>query len=421
MNRIFLSLYLLIVLSIVFLGWGADRLWQAYAPDPQVTPVEKAIFELVDQTVMFPEASLENNFSIIELDSVNIKYGPLEMLASSSLADRINGGEIIALYSSDGYKHLYKKHEKTDNFIHIVSNERVSSRDTNYLIILVGFYCLIALMVYFWVWPLTRDLSRLQKQTRFLGKDGIPQDISIGRRSAIYSLVKSFNHMSSRIRSLIQSHKDMTSAVSHELRTPLARMKFAIEIAEPKDVNQVVSAQLSSIKQDVEEMDALINGLLHYAGYEHYSQILEMKPVALYPFVKKIVAKNISQSNVECNLSNHLSIEQVNCEWTLMERAIHNVVQNAVTHAKHKIEITLLNVGEQITVIADDDGEGIAVENRTKVLQPYTRLPNQNKKSGFGLGLAIVNRIITWHHGVVTIGDSPLGGARFSLSWPNQG
>jgi signal transduction histidine kinase len=52
--------------------------------------------------------------------------------------------------------------------------------------------------------------------------------------------------------------------------------------------------------------------------------------------------------------------------------------------------------------------------------EPFTRLDaSRNRKSGgYGLGLAIVMRILKWHNGRVTIGDSPLGGARLTISWP---
>ena len=73
-----------------------------------------------------------------------------------------------------------------------------------------------------------------------------------------------------------------------------------------------------------------------------------------------------------------------------------------------------------MTIHVDDDGPGIPAESRDQVLQPFTRLDvsRSRKTGGYGLGLAIVQRIMRWHRGEVRVGDAPLGGARLTLVWP---
>jgi hypothetical protein len=59
--------------------------------------------------------------------------------------------------------------------------------------------------------------------------------------------------------------------------------------------------------------------------------------------------------------------------------------------------------------------------NRKRAFESFVQLDKtRNKKTGFGLGLAIVKRAIEWHGGEVVILDSPLGGARFAVSWPAE-
>jgi signal transduction histidine kinase len=67
----------------------------------------------------------------------------------------------------------------------------------------------------------------------------------------------------------------------------------------------------------------------------------------------------------------------------------------------------------------EDDGPGIAIEDRAKVFNSFTQLKQSNSQKGrFGLGLAIVKRIAEWHQGSVIIEESVLGGARFVFRWP---
>jgi signal transduction histidine kinase len=70
-------------------------------------------------------------------------------------------------------------------------------------------------------------------------------------------------------------------------------------------------------------------------------------------------------------------------------------------------------------VHVDDDGPGIAPEDRERLFEPFIRAePGRERETGgVGLGLAIVKSIAEWHGGDASIGASPLGGARVSISW----
>ena len=103
-----------------------------------------------------------------------------------------------------------------------------------------------------------------------------------------------------------------------------------------------------------------------------------------------------------------------------LERAIQNLLVNAKKYARADIAVTLRLNARQWQIIVDDDGPGIELAWREKVLQPFYRLDaSRNKQAGgFGLGLAIVQRVMQWHQGRVEISTAPQGGARFILSLP---
>ena len=86
------------------------------------------------------------------------------------------------------------------------------------------------------------------------------------------------------------------------------------------------------------------------------------------------------------------------------------------------IELTFAceNGLQQLSVA--DNGPGIAEADRNRVLEPFVRLDpsRQTGQGGYGLGLAIVKQVMLAHHGEVRIDSSVLGGARFTLSWPQQ-
>jgi two-component system sensor kinase ParS len=73
-------------------------------------------------------------------------------------------------------------------------------------------------------------------------------------------------------------------------------------------------------------------------------------------------------------------------------------------------------------LIVDDDGPGIPEQERESVFNAFKRLDSSRDRGtgGFGLGLAVAQRISEWHGGEITVGDSPLGGARFEIRWPQE-
>jgi len=76
--------------------------------------------------------------------------------------------------------------------------------------------------------------------------------------------------------------------------------------------------------------------------------------------------------------------------------------------------------GNQASLTVEDDGPGIAPEERERVFEPFVRLdPSRDRATGgCGLGLAIVHSIAQAMGGKVHCEDSQLGGARFCFSWP---
>jgi len=106
-----------------------------------------------------------------------------------------------------------------------------------------------------------------------------------------------------------------------------------------------------------------------------------------------------------------------------LERVIRNLVRNALRHATGRIEVVVEERGKTLAIHVDDDGPGVPEEKRGSVFKPFMRLDkSRNRKSGgYGLGLAIAQRITLWHRGRLKITRSPLKGARFTLFLPLTG
>lgn len=425
MRRAFFSLYFLIVTAVVVLGWVLDQFLQTYSPVPEVTQIERDLLVVVEEYVRAvpPDQAQRAVQQLASSLQSDILLLPADDLAKSHLSRVIEGGDIAVVNTEEGDKLLYKAVPGVDQVLSLRRTKTELTRPPIYDVLLIVFYGSIAVVVFFWVWPLSRDLRRLEKQTRLIGNDQLPHPLQIGQRSTVYDLAQSFNRMSQRVRELLASHKDMTNAVSHELRTPLARMKFALEMAIHSQDPQRVNKELIGIRQDVAEMDALVNQLLSYAGFEQKDQSLDFQKGDLVWLVTHMVTRLrqvASTSSVAITVQDQLAGASVVCEWHLMERAILNLLQNAQRFAHSQIRVMFGREEDSFWLTVEDDGPGVKEEERDKVFESFVRLANEHngQTRGFGLGLAIVKRILLWHGGTAFVDTSALGGARFVLQWP---
>ncbi|BCD97085.1 ATP-binding protein [Marinagarivorans cellulosilyticus] len=427
MNRAFLSLYILIVLCVALFGWGLDKLWQYYSPPPSITTAEHNLLALVEYSIEQSPAQLNDKHAVVTAMSQSthshIELLSLDDFANSSLSEILTAGQPVRLHNQHGELQLYKRIQNSPNVIRITLPAQPPQKSSYlYEILLTLFYGSIGLVVFIWVWPLMRDVRKLERHTQHVGKHSLPDPVSVLPGSAVSHLASAFNQMAERIKELLASHKEMTYAVSHELRTPLARMKFALAMLKSNSPDS--SPHATSIAQDIDEMDALITQLLTYAGYEQEDGPLKQQDGDMAFLISELIqrAKDSHPStHIEVTLECANDSTHVHCDWHLMERAIFNLIHNALRFAESAIHVTLSQTPKAYTITVDDDGPGIPQAQQTRVFESFVRLeskPNAQVR-GFGLGLAIVQRVMKWHDGRAIVTTSPkLRGAQFILRWP---
>ena len=101
-------------------------------------------------------------------------------------------------------------------------------------------------------------------------------------------------------------------------------------------------------------------------------------------------------------------------------RVITHLLDNAARHAASTVEVSLRADGDTVYLLVDDDGPGVPVHERERIFERFVRLDEarQRDEGGAGLGLAVVQTVVTASGGTITVSDSPLGGARFQVELP---
>jgi two-component system, OmpR family, sensor kinase len=421
--RHFVGLYLLIVVTLAVVSWGQDRLLQVYSkPDPtEVRPVAAMMALLTDRLHTAPPESWRSLIAgVASRTGVDVELFATQEIAGADTLEKLGRGENAYMRSSQGDSWVLKRID-ADHVLALRSREPAPQRGPLDWAVTFLFYALIALVLMFWIWPLTRDLRALEKAAAQYGNRNWKFAAPIKPHSQIYPLAQTFRNMAARIDGLIASHQDMSNAVSHEIKTPLSRMQFEIELARNATSVAELRGSLSNIKTDIEAIDGLVKATLGYSILERADLALNLSEHDFTTLIPGIVAavQSDARDGVSITSSVQGDATRVICDIHLFESVLRNLLYNAGRYAASRIQVSFAIRAGLNELRVEDDGPGIPPAERSRVFQSFVQLnPAAGRKVGYGLGLAIVKRAVEWHGGDVSIAESALGGALVRASWP---
>lgn len=285
---------------------------------------------------------------------------------------------------------------------------------------------LIGLVVYLLVRQLEQRLQAVESAATRIASGRLESRVPTGGADSVGRLAAAFNAMAEHLQSSLNMQRELVRAVSHELRTPVARLRFGLEMIADAETEEARRKYLEGMDSDIQELDKLVDEMLVYARLEQGSPALEFQKVDLAALLDQVIADLAP-------LHGHIRVERgrlqpaedgsslVEAEPRYLQRALQNLVSNALRHAESRVRLSYRIEGQQCRLDVEDDGPGVPESARERLFRPFMRLDDSRARTsgGHGLGLSIVRRIIYWHGGRALIGDSQsLGGACFSLVWP---
>jgi two-component system OmpR family sensor kinase len=423
MARHFLGLYLLIAGTLAAVSWAQDALLQLYSRPNSIddASVSLAFSVLKSRLSELPEPQWKSEVAALAVSSgIDMELFSIADIAGRQTLDKLARGEITHMQGSAQQSWTLEQLD-AGHVLALKFAESDTRRGALDWLLTVGFYAAIAFVIMIWLWPLTRDLKSLEASARRFGDRNWHFDVTVNPRSPIHSLAATFRKMAARIDRLIASHRDTSNAVSHEIRTPLSRMQFEIELGLAASNLPEVRERLTQIKADIGAVNDLVNATMEYAILERADVALNMGRHDLSVLIPAIAESARSNSGHDRHVVTDIrgNSGQVVCDVHLLESAYKNLLYNAMRFAKRDVRVTF-EAGESTNrLTVEDDGPGVPTEDRRRIFESFVQLQRSGEvKQGFGLGLAIVKRVMEWHNGNVSVDTSPLGGARFTATWP---
>lgn len=256
----------------------------------------------------------------------------------------------------------------------------------------------------------TKPLSTFVKAAERIAHVRGVEPVSEDGPKEVRALATAFNDMQRRITQLIDDRTHALAAVSHDLKTPITRLRFRAEDVADPTLRAAVAA-------DLDEMERMIDQTLSYLKEERGDE--EVKPVDLVTILETIT-DDVADAGGEARLDGSAAAI-VPGRRLALKRAFGNLIGNAVkfgSRAHTRIE----DGANQVRVTIADNGPGISLKDRPRVLQPFVRLePSRNTETGgFGLGLAIADTVIRGHGGRLELDNGLNGGLVVTVTLPKR-
>ena len=287
-----------------------------------------------------------------------------------------------------------------------------------YALVALGALALVSVLVWLVVGRLLRPIEWLRETTASIGETDLTTRIPVQTRDDLGGLTVSINGMLDRVQDSVEGQRKLLDDVGHEMRTPITIVHGHLELLDPHDPEDVRATRTVAL-DELRRMGKLVDDLLLLAtaarpdfiqpGWVDVTQLLDLtfeKARALGPQKWRIEAMAAG----EC--------------WLDQTRITQAWLQLAANAVKYSEPDTAIGLGARITrgelrLWVHDEGIGIHPDEVDRVRERFSRgRAAAATAGGAGLGLSIVESIVTGHDGNLLIDSQPGAGSTFTIVLP---
>jgi len=245
--------------------------------------------------------------------------------------------------------------------------------------------------------------------------------IPIGTGSSggdIEELVGKLNRTLDELEKLVEGVRRVSDNIAHDLRTPLARLKTRLERLRHGGGDEEVDKAVEEADKLLATFQALLRIARIEAG-ERRQAFAAVDLTALIDDVAELYLPLIEEKRKKFVVHNAPQM-QVTGDRDMLFQAVANLLDNALKHtpANGCIELSLGTDNGAVEIVVADDGPGIPVEERDKVLTRFYRIDASRTTPGAGLGLSLVAAVVDLHYGSLRLEESSASGLSVALRLP---
>lgn len=259
-----------------------------------------------------------------------------------------------------------------------------------------------------------RRLDRVNRSLQEIMDGRLEERVpAIGMGDEFDRLTGNLNLMLDRNQALLNGLRQVSTDIAHDLRTSLSRLRQHLDsmrdLARPEDLQGAIDDGLAQ----VDDVLSTFHALLRIGQIEGGAGRARFEPVDLSAVVERVrLACEATAEDAGKTLSARIAPDiTVSGDPQLLTQLFANLLENALRHAGDTANITmsLAGVDGVVSAVVADDGPGVPVNERQRVLRRFYRLDASRSTPGSGLGLALVAAIAELHDAELRLTDNAPG------------
>jgi two-component system, NtrC family, nitrogen regulation sensor histidine kinase NtrY len=298
-----------------------------------------------------------------------------------------------------------------------------------------GIGMLLAIGVSLWIAArFTRPIEQLAAASREIADGNWDVQVEPGRGTELQQLAESFNTMTRQLIEqrdrLVQTERvaawrELARRLAHELKNPLFPLQITVENlirareVAPGEFDEIFKESTSTLLAEISNLKTIIGRFSDFSKMPKP----QLQNVSLNGLVRQVAALHGPQLKDESkaimlNVDLDDSLTEISLDPDLFHRVVSNLVLNAIDAMPQGGTLTLRtrNTGDRARLEISDTGTGLTPEERERIFTPYYT----TKQHGTGLGLAVVQSVVSDHHGTISVNSETGRGTTFIIDLPKH-
>lgn len=416
-----------------FLGRLHDRGVNAAKLLIQVAEVDDKLLRIMEgnSPVRLPDEEItifdKNNAELLHLGTTG-----RHMTIEPALLDSVRSNGSAKRTSGDREMFAFLFNNEADRFVVVTSGRDIYGRSKlrdQARVMVATFLIGLALMFLVGRFYARRALSPLQRlvvDLQGIGASELGKRVKMGEGSdEIAQLAASFNDLLERLQTAFSVQKNFISNASHEMRTPLTAISGQLEVLLLKERSgEEYRTVVRSVVEDMQALNRLSDRLLLMAQAETASAAMTFAPVRMDEVVwaaRSEVIRTDPENRVDVMIDEVEEADDITVKGNeaLLRSVVVNLVENACKYSSDKRAlVSLKGSGAMVRLVVEDQGVGIAPEDRERIFENFFRARNTGGAKGHGIGLSLVKRIVDLHDGEIKVKSALGSGTLFIVRLP---
>lgn len=224
----------------------------------------------------------------------------------------------------------------------------------------------------------------------------------------VHNFITAINHLLKQVDKSVKEQQQFIANAAHELRSPMTVLLLQAERLATHAVPAETKQQIEQLIQAIQRNRHLLDQLLSFARSQaHQAQQQDIKPISVKTTFKQVIETLLplaEQKQIDIGVISEQDVEICIGETDLFT-IIKILLENAIVYAPQEslVDLSVEQLqDDKVKLIVEDNGNGIAEEEREKVLKPFYRILG-TQQQGTGLGLAIVSTLVQYYGGTIKL------------------